>query len=138
MGILLLVLGVGALEYRQGIRKAILGFFIIGPVASVVKYLVLWPISNAGIDYVRVELNTPDAGASTACLVCLGMFLIQEKGRWHTILIFVTLAVLGALFYRNTVYNFDHLFGYLVGLGTGAILAWWARRKQEKTDHCQQ
>ncbi len=130
-GILLLLLfSTGALEYRHGAREATLGFFIIGPIASIITLLVLWLISNAGIAYVRVALFTPDTGASTACLVCLGMFLIQEKGRLHIILIFVALIILGALFYQNAVYNIDHLNGYLIGLGSGALLKWRKNRRQ--------
>lgn len=129
--LLLLLLMVGPLEYRRGTRMALLAFFVIGPLASIVTLLVLWPIANAGVDYIHVALYTPDMGASTACLVCLGIFLVGEKGRWRNILLIGVLAVLGGLFYRDAVYNVDHLAGYLIGLGAGALI-WWKRRKSAK------
>ena len=130
--LLLLLVTVGLLEYRRGTSLAAFAFFIIGPLASIFTLLALWPISNAGIEYVRVALYTPDLGSSTACLVCLGIFLVRETGKWHIIMIFGVLAVLLGLFYRNVVYNFDHLDGFLIGLGSGAIMAWWTRRKRMK------
>lgn len=129
--LLLLLLMVGPLEYRRGTRLAAFCFFVVGPLASIITLLVLWPISATGIDYVHVALYTPDMGASTACLVCLGIFLIGERGRWRNVLLFGALAVLGALFYRNSVYNIDHLSGYLVGLGAGAPIKLWQRRKRQ-------
>jgi hypothetical protein len=130
--LLLLLLMVGPLEYRRGTGLAAFSFFVVGPLASIITLLVLWPFSLAGIQYVRVALYSPDMGASTACLVCLGNFLIREKGLWRNIFLYGVLAVLGGLFYRNSVYNIDHLFGYLIGLGTGAIMVWWEKRKRAR------
>ncbi len=122
-GILILVsLTLGVLEYRRGTVLAAFSFLAIGPIASIITLLVLWPLSNAGIEYVRVALYTPDSGASTACLVCLGVFLSGEKGVWRNILIIVVLIILGGLFYKNRVFNFDHLDGYLIGLLSGFLL----------------
>jgi len=120
--LLLLILSVGALEYRRGTQVAALGFLLVGPIASILTLMLLWPISNAGVTYVRVALYTPDMGASTACFVCLGMLLVQERGRWRNVLLFGILAVLAGFVFQNTPYNIDHLNGYLVGLATGAIL----------------
>jgi len=128
--LLLLLLSVGVLEYRRGIREAALGFLVIGPIASIVTLMLLWPLSNAGVAYVRVALYTPDMGASTACFVCLGMLLVQEKGRWRNILLFGILSILIGFVFQNTPYNIDHLNGYLVGLATGALLLIWKQRKQ--------
>ena len=38
-------------------------------------------------------------------------------------LIFGVLVILVAAFYKNRVYNFDHMSGYLTGLGTGAVIS---------------
>jgi hypothetical protein len=134
VGILVLVIvTVGILEYRRGSWIAALGFLIIGPLASVVSLLLLWPLSNAGVGYVRVALFTPDLGASTACLVCLGILLVGLKGRTRTILILAALAILAALFYKNERYNIDHLWGYLAGLGTGIFVERWLQRKRQTT-----
>ena len=111
----------GALEYRHGARLAALGFFIIGPIASIVTLMLLWPISNAGVTYVRVALYTPDMGASTACFVCLGILLMNEKGRWRNILLFGILVILMGFVFQNTAYNIDHLDGYIIGIATGAV-----------------
>jgi len=128
--LLLMLIAMGALEYRHSTIWAALGFFVIGPIASIITLMLLWPISNAGITYVRVALYTPDMGASTACFVCLGILLMNEKGRWRNILLFCILIILAGFVFQNTAYNIDHLDGYLVGIGTGALLSWWKRRKQ--------
>jgi hypothetical protein len=134
IGILVLVaVTVGILEYRRGTLIAAMGFLIIGPLASVASLLLLWPISNAGVEYVRVALFTPDLGASTACLVCLGILLMGLKGRIRIILILFILAVLAAVFYKNERYNIDHLSGYLIGLAAGAIIERWRRPKRQPT-----
>jgi hypothetical protein len=130
--LILLLLTAGVLEYRRGTRLAAFGFLIIGPLASIITLLLLWPIGNAGIEYVHVALYTPDVGSSTACLVCLGIFLMGEKGRWRNIVLFGTLVVLAALFFHNSVYNIDHLAGFLIGIGTGSLIAGWNRRKRAK------
>jgi hypothetical protein len=132
--LLILLLTVGALEYRAGIRLAAFGFFVIGPLVSIVTLLVLWPISNAGVEFVRVALFTPDAGSSTACLVCLGIFLIRENGRWRNILLCSILALLIGLAFQKSVYNIDHLSGLLCGLGTGVVIRWWEHSKAKKTE----
>jgi hypothetical protein len=128
--LLLLLITIGALEYRRSTRWAALGFFVIGPVASIITLMLLWPISNAGIKYVRVALFTPDMGASTACLVCLGMLLTNEKGLWRNILLFSVLIILVGFVFQNTAYNIDHLNGYLIGMATGAFLLWRKGRRQ--------
>lgn len=128
--LILLVLTVGGLEYRWGTRLAVLGFFLVGPLASMIDLILLWPFSIAGIAYVRLALFTPDVGSSTACLVCLGILLSLEKGRWRNILLWLVLTVLFGLVFQHAVYSFDHLVGYLSGLGTGAVLGRWKRRKQ--------
>ena len=128
--LLLMLIAMGALEYRHSTIWAALGFFVIGPIASIITLMLLWPISNAGITYVRVALYTPDMGASTACFVCLGILLMNEKGRWRNILLFCILIILAGFVFQNTAYNIDHLDGYLVGIGAGALLSWWKRRKQ--------
>ena len=80
---------------------------------------------------IRPAFNRLPRTLSLFCviLVCLGTFLIREKGLWRNIFLYGVLAVLGALFYRNSVYNIDHLFGYLIGLGSGAIMVWSGKRK---------
>ena len=128
--LVLMLIAMGALEYRHSTIWAALGFFVIGPIASIITLMLLWPISNAGITYVRVALYTPDMGASTACFVCLGILLMNEKGRWRNILLFCILIILAGFVFQNTAYNIDHLDGYLVGIGAGALLSWWKRRKQ--------
>jgi hypothetical protein len=128
--LLLMLIAMGALEYRHSTIWAALGFFVIGPIASIITLMLLWPISNAGITYVRVALYTPDMGASTACFVCLGILLMNEKGRLRNIFLFCILIILAGFVFQNTAYNIDHLDGYLVGIGTGALLSWWKRRKQ--------
>ncbi len=127
--LLLLLITVGFLEYRRGTPITALGFLLVGPLASIITLMILWPISNAGIAYVRVALYNPDMRSSTACLVCLGILLIEEKGLWRNILLIIILITLGALFYQNRVYNFDHLIGFLVGIITGAIIKRWQKRK---------
>ena len=135
-GVLILLLTVmGALEYRHGTRLAALGFFIIGPIASIVTLMLLWPISNAGVTYVRVALYTPDMGASTACLVGLGILLMNEKGRWRNILLFGILVILVGFVFQNTAYNIDHLDGYIIGIATGAFFSWRIHRKQRALIH---
>jgi hypothetical protein len=130
VGILLLLLStMGVLEYRRGTLLAAFGFLIIGPLASIITLMVLWPLGDIGIEYVQAPLLTPDVGSSTACLVCLGMFLIGEKGLWRNILLFGILALLGGLLFQESVYNIDHLSGYLIGMGTGAVIDWWKGRK---------
>jgi cell division protein FtsW (lipid II flippase) len=131
--LLILTLTMGILEYRRGTRTAALGFYLIGPVASIITYLVLWPISAAGVGYVQQALYTPDMGSSTACLVCLGIFLTGENVRWRKTLIAVMLAVLAAAFSRNMVYNFDHFGGFIIGMITGTVISLTdARRKAGK------
>jgi cell division protein FtsW (lipid II flippase) len=120
--LLILVLTMGVLEYHRGTRTAAFGFFIIGPVASIITYLVLWPISAGGVEYVRLALYTPDMGSSTACLVCLGIFLTGKHVRWRKTLMAVVFAVLAAAFFKNMVYNFDHLGGFIIGIVTGIII----------------
>ncbi len=127
--LVVLLLTVGALEYRRGPQVAMVGFFVLGPLASLITLLALWPLSNLGIEYVRVALFTPDLGSSTACFVCAGLFLAGEKGRWRNILLLAILAALIALFYQNAVYKIDHLDGYLIGLGAGAALSYWQKFK---------
>ena len=41
------------------------------------------------------------------------------------------LAVLGVLFYRNAVYNIDHLGGYAMGIASGALI-WWLLGKMHR------
>jgi len=130
--LVLLLITVGALEYRHSTRWAALGFFVIGPIASIITLLLLWPISNAGIKYVRVTLFTPDMGASTAVLVCLGILLMNEKGLLRNILLFGILIILAGFVFQNTPYNIDHLDGYLVGIGSGAFLYWWKHKKRTR------
>jgi len=91
--------------------------------------MVLWPLGNANIEYVHGPLLTPDVGASTASLVCLGILLIGERGRWRNVLLFGILAILGGLLFQDSIYNIDHLTGYLIGLGTGATIELWKSRK---------
>jgi hypothetical protein len=129
--LILIVLSMGVLEYRRGTRLAAFGFFIIGPIASMITYLVLWPISNSGIGYVHMALYTPDMGSSTACLVCLGIFLTGQNVRWRKILILFVFSVLIGSFYHNMVYNFDHLSGFIVGLLTGTIVSYLTIRKKQ-------
>ena len=132
-GILFLILlMVGPLEYRRGTGMAAFVFFVIGPLASIIDLLILWPISNTGVEYVRVALYTPDMGSSTACLACLGVFLMGEKGWRRNAALLGILAVLGVLFYRNAVYNIDHLGGYLIGIASGAVIWWLVRRTQRR------
>jgi hypothetical protein len=119
-------------QRRRGTRLAAIGFIVMGPIASFVTLGVLWPVSNAGIEYVRSALYTPDSGASTACLACLGMSLAGEKGLRRNIALLGILAVLGLAFVKNEVYNFDHLSGYLVGLGSGAIITLWQHHKNQE------
>ena len=128
--LLLLLITMGFLEYRHSTRLAALGFFVIGPIASIITLMLLWPLSSAGVTYVRVALYTPDMGASTACFVCLGMLLMNEKGRLRNILLFGVLIILAGLVFQNTPYNIDHLDGYLVGIGSGAFLSWWKHKKR--------
>ncbi len=126
--LLVLLLTVGVLEYRKGLRLAFLGFLVIGPLASILTLLLLWPLSAAGLAYVRTALFTPDSGASTACLVCLGILLTNERGRWRFIALALILGLLAGMFYRNQVYNFDHLNGFLIGIACGSFLSWWRAR----------
>jgi membrane associated rhomboid family serine protease len=56
-------------------------------------------------------------------MVCLGMFLTGENIRWRKMLIFGVLVILVAAFYKNRIYNFDHMSGFLTGLGAGAIIS---------------
>ena len=127
----LILLMVGPLEYRRGTGMAAFVFFIIGPLASIIDLLILWPISNAGVEYVRLALYTPDMGSSTACLACLGVFLMGEKGWRRNVVLLGILAVLGVLFYRNAVYNIDHLGGYAMGIASGALI-WWLLGKMHR------
>jgi hypothetical protein len=127
----LILLMVGPLEYRRGTGMAAFVFLFIGPLASIIDLLILWPISNAGVEYVRLALNTPDMGSSTACLTCLGVFLMGEKGWRRNAVLLGVLAVLGVLFYRNAVYNFDHLGGYAMGIAFGALI-WWLLGKMQR------
>ena len=112
--LLLLLITMGFLEYRHSTRLAALGFFVIGSIASIITLMLLWPLSSARVTYVRVALYTPDMGASTACFVCLGMLLMNEKGRLRNILLFGVLIILAGLVFRNTPYNIDLLTDMLV------------------------
>ncbi len=130
--LLLLLLTVGALEYRAGPPLAVFAFFVVGPVASIITLLVLWPAGHVGIELIRVSLYTPDVGASTACLACLGIFFMLEKGRWRNILLYGVLAALVGLLFQHQVYSIDHLSGYLNGIWTGAVIAWWKKSRKKK------
>jgi hypothetical protein len=133
LGILVLLLvTLGPLEFRRGTRLAAVGFFVVGPIASIITLLVLWPFANLGLANVNTALLTPDMGASTACLTCLGMFLIGERGWWRSILLFSLLAALAGLVFQKSPFNFDHLSGYLNGLWVGATVIRWQRRRVTK------
>jgi membrane associated rhomboid family serine protease len=130
--LLALLVVVGALEYRRGTATAVLGFLVVGPIASIITLMLLWPLSAAGVSYVRVALYTPDMGASTACLACLGILLIGEKGLWRNILLPAFLVVLAGFIFVNTPYNIDHFDGYVVGLVTGAGMGWFSHTRLAK------
>ena len=127
----LLLLTLGPLELRRGTRLAVIGFFVVGPVASIITLLVLWPFANLAVENVSTALFTPDMGASTACLACLGMFLVGEKGRWRNIVLFALLAGLSGLVVQKSPFNIDHLSGYLNGLWVGAAIFRQRRRRLE-------
>jgi peptidoglycan/LPS O-acetylase OafA/YrhL len=132
--LLLLVLTVGVLEYRRGTRLAAFGFFLIGPLASVMTSEVLWAVHNAGTPYVNIALFTPDMGSSTSCLACLGILLTGENIYCRKTLIFGVLVLLVAAFHQKLIYNFDHLDGYLAGLETGGIMYLWNVKHKKKTN----
>lgn len=127
--------GVGALEYRRGTRWAAIGFLVIGPLASLVTTLLLWPIDELGIKAVHSFLYTPDMGSSSASLVCWGLLLGGEKGRlkqallWGTILVSVLLLVI-----LQVVWSVDHLVAFLIGLGVSLLFMSRSRAKPSTVD----
>jgi hypothetical protein len=117
------VLGIGALEYRQGTKWAAIGFLLLGPIITVVDTLLLWPLDTLGIAWVRPYLYQPDMGSSAASIVCWGLFLGLEGRWWKKLLVAGTIFTLAFFWiFIHEAWNLDHTTGFLMGLVIGIII----------------
>lgn len=130
----ILLLGLGTMEYRRGTRTAAAAFFLLGPLASILCILLLWPLDVLGVSWVRDFLFTPDMGSSSSSLLCWGVFLAGERGRLRdaffagTLLTLVVLMALG-----SQAFLVDHLVAFIFGAGA-AWVATVRRRAQAVAD----
>ena len=119
----MLLLGAGILEYCRGSGVAAAGFFILGPLASILTVLLLWPLEIFGVSWVKAFLFTPDMGSSGASLVCWGLLLGGERGRWRGFVLAGTaISLVLLLVFLPERYAADHLVSFLTGLGVGLAL----------------
>ena len=113
----MLLLGVGTLEYRRGTKSALVGFLLLGPVASIITMLILWPFDVFGIAGVKPYLYPPDMGSSSASMVCWGLFLGAETGLWRNLMLGATILTLALLMAFSTqAFGADHMVAFLFGL----------------------
>lgn len=122
--VLILLLGVGSLEFVCGTGRAAVIFFTLGALTSVITALLLWPLDALGVAWVRPFLYPPDMGSSSASLVCWGAAVNSgSKGGWRTFLIAgTTLPLVALTFLLPQTYVVDHLVAFALGLLAGLWL----------------
>jgi len=124
----MVVVGVGILEFRHGIKWALIGFLLLGPLVGILSVFVMWPLSTTGSSWVNHYLYTPDMGGSAASLVCWGLFVGAERGRWQLLLLWGTVLVMSiSWIILPEGWQVDHTLGFLIGLLVSAI---WLRRQK--------
>ena len=85
--------------------------------------LLLWPLEMLGVSWVKGFLFTPDMGSSAASLVCWGLLLGGERGRWRDLVLAGTaIGLVLLLVLLPERYAADHLVSFLTGLGGGLVL----------------
>ncbi len=121
--LIILALGVSALELRRGPLVAAVAFFGLGPPVDMLSMLFLWPAEAAGVSWLHPFLHTPDMGSSGSALVCWGMAVSDIGGRWAVFLAVGTyLPLLGLLVFYPQQYALEHLIAFTVGLLAGTWL----------------
>lgn len=119
---LMLLLGMGTLEYRYGSRIAAFAFLVLGPLISILTLILFWPFASQ-ISSIKVALYTPDMGSSSASLFCWGMALVGDfKNRINRILISTTVVILIGLLFLPKPYDLDHLIAFSLGLVIGELI----------------
>lgn len=124
----ILLLGVGALEYRAGSKATAVAFLLLGPLSSLLTILLLWPMDALGAAWVRPYLYIPDMGSSSASLLCWGAALTTlDRKPQVFLLITTTLVLVLLLVFVPKAYGADHLVAFPIGLATGHWLTRWAK-----------
>ena len=127
---LLLVLFVGALEYRAGSLAALVTFFVSDWISSPLTVLTVWGLSTLGSSTATRVLSTPSTGASAASLACGAAAACLIPGRWS---IFAGGVILGIVLHSFTYQAFDtslaHIYATTLGALAGLLL--WGRRPEK-------
>jgi len=121
---------VGAAEYRLGTWRAALSFFaghIVGYIGGVSAASLL---GRAGVEWAQRASLMADVGASNGAFGAAGAVLLFMGGRSRKVVfLLISAFIVGSLLIEKRLWDIEHLFAFSTGLAVGRIYLWRAGRR---------
>ncbi|MEJ2721387.1 MAG: hypothetical protein P8181_09635 [bacterium] len=118
----ILLLFVGACEYRLGTRRTLIVFWIGHIGGLVLATLLLWGLGELGFSWAERLALHKDVGASNGAMAAAGALVVFLPNRFRSGSYLMILAyLLLALGFGPRVWDFEHIIAFHIGLGIGGL-----------------